>query len=172
MATIIGNFFKHTFIYKFYSVIRDTIYYFRDYRLVSDTLYSDAFKRVIKKYLNLNLKKDWIGRLYGVLNPNIDINGNIDFNNMVFEIDGEFTNNNEGVKTFVYKQMDLIGNLFKIDKLYDYISCNIDRIDKFDNFLVVFDITSRKDMVSAWKKFFIHFLIYAIIAVILLIIFL
>lgn len=172
MSKVLNKIFQKTFIYKTYNAIKNTILYIKDYNLISDTLYSDAFTHVLKKYVNLNIKKDWIGRLYGVLNPNIDIEGHLNLNNIVLEIDDEFTNNNEGVKTFVYKQMDLIGNLFKINKLYDYISCDISRIDKFDNFLVVFDITSRKDMATGWKRWFIHFGIYAVITTILLLIFL
>ena len=71
---ILSNFL----IYKILAFFESIYTYFKDYNLISDTLYSREFKLVIKKYLKCDIDKDWIGRLYGVINPNIDINGKLD----------------------------------------------------------------------------------------------
>lgn len=167
---IIRKFLGWTFLYKTAALFEAIYVYLKDYYYISDTLYSDEFKYVIKKYTYIDLEKDWIGRLYGVLNPNIDIDGKYNFNNTIIEIDGENTNSNEYVTNWLYKQMDLISQLFKIEKLYDYINVNITHVGPThaDNYLVVFDVVSRKYLAQTFKKWVLHGAIYAVAAMIVL----
>ena len=104
--------------------------------------------------------------MYGVINPYIDIDGKIDFNNTIIEIDGDNTNSNEYVKTWVYRQFNLIDNLFKINKLYDYINVDIKHVGPLnaDNYLIVIDIVSRKEMAYALKRVLKQTILYMIIA--------
>lgn len=165
------KFFSFFLIYKIFAFIESVISYIKDYRLISDTLYSREFKTVIMKYLKCELDKDWLGRLYGIINPNIDINGNLDITSMIIELDDSNTNNDEHIKNWIYKQMDLISTLFKIERLYEYIILDIKHVgpNNHDNYLLVFDIVSRKYMVSCFKKMIKHMLLYGIIAIIILI---
>ena len=48
-----------------------------------------SIKNICKKYLKCDINKDWLGRLYGIINPMIDINGKIDVSSMIIEIDIE-----------------------------------------------------------------------------------
>ena len=159
------KFLSNFLIYKIIEFFQSLITYIKDKRLISDTLYSRQFNMVIMKYLKCELDKDWLGRLYGVINPNIDINGHLDISSMVLEIDDYQTNNEEYVKNWIYRQMTLISSLFKIEKLYDYISLDIKHVgpENHDNYLLVFDITSRKYMSYCFKRMFWHSLVYAII---------
>lgn len=160
-----NKFFSNFLIYKIFEFLQSIITYIHDYRLISDTLYSRQFNMVIMKYLKCELDKDWLGRLYGIVNPIIDINGHIDISSMILEIDDYQTNNEEYVKNWIYKQMSLISSLFKIEKLYDYISLDIKHVgpENHDNYLLVFDITSRKYMSYCFKRMFWHGFIYGII---------
>ena len=158
--------------YKIIEFIRSIVTYIKDYKLISDTFYSYHFKKVIIKYLKCELDKDWLGRLYGVINPNIDINGNIDVSSMILEMDDYKTNNEEYVKNWIYKQMTLISSLFKIEKLYDYINLDIKHVgpQNHDNYLIVFDISSRQYMGYCFKRMMIQMIIYGIIIGLFLII--
>lgn len=162
-----------TLIYKILAFFESTYYYMRDRHLIKDTLYSHEFKFVIKKYIKCDLDKDWLGRLYGVINPYIDINGKLDISTMIVELDGEQTNNEEQVKAWIYKQMQLISSLFKIEKLYDYISMNIRHVGptNHDNYLIVFDITSRKYFSYCFKRMMKQIFLYLILGFILFLIF-
>ena len=160
------NIFSHTLIYKAYNCFASFIQYIKDYNIVAESLYSEAFNKVLLRYLNKPFKKDWIGRLYAVINPNIDINGKFNVNNTIIELDDERTNNQAYVENWIYKQLDLVANVFKIQNMYSYISLGIEHVGpkEHDNYLVVFDITSRIDWMKALKKFFIHLSIYILIA--------
>ena len=163
------KFFSFFLIYKIFAFIESVISYIKDYRLISDTLYSREFKTVIMKYLKCELDKDWLGRLYGIINPNIDINGNLDVSAMIIELDDSNTNNEEQIKSWIYKQMMLISELFKIEKLYDYISVDIKHVGpvNHDNYLITFDITARKYMSQSFKKMIWHILFYIFIGFII-----
>lgn len=109
---------------------------------------------VIAKYLNVQLDKDWLGRLYGVINPNMDINGNLNVSNVIIELDGDETNTDKYVKNWIYRQLNLMGQLFNMRNLYTNINLDIEPVgpDTDDNYLIVFDIVDREEMGKAFKR--------------------
>ena len=118
--SIFGTIISWTLTSKLVQFIKSVYVYAKDYGYVSDIIYSDGFKQMIKQYIHVDLDKDWLGRLYGVINPNIDIDGNFNISNVIIEIDNEFTNNNEYIKNWIYKQLNLIQELFNLHNLYNY----------------------------------------------------
>lgn len=152
--------------------IKSLYNYIKDYEYISESFYSEAFKMVIKEYLNVNIKKDWLGRLYGVINPNINENGQFDITKTIIELDGANTNNNEFLKHWVYKQLHMIGEVFKVKNMYEYISLEFKHVGPrdMDNYLLVFDIVSRQEFTKNLKGTLLHAFIYAIIGVIVLLV--
>lgn len=173
MNKLLLKIIQATLLYKIYASIKWLYIYARDYNYVAETFYSDQFSYVLKRYLNVDFKKDWIGRLYAVINPLIDIDGKMNFNNVIIELDDTNTNNNDYVKSWVMKQMSMINALFKLENsgFFDIIGVKFKHVGpkNQDNYLVIFDICSRLEFTSYIKKTIIHGLIYgAIIACLLL----
>lgn len=168
---VLSSLLHFTLIYKVYELVRSTVTYITDISYISDTLYSKEFSKVLQRYLHAEFSRDWIGRLYGVINPTIDINGKLDISGTIIEIDGNTTNNLEYLKNWIYTQMELIDNLFKIKKLYDYITVDIKHVGPInaDNYLVVFDIAARKEFAYWLKKVLIQSILYITIAIIAMI---
>lgn len=168
---LLKKLFSYTLLYKIYLNFILLKEYIDDYEYVSESLYSEAFSKILEKYLNLKVKKDWIGRIYGVINPNLDINGNLNFSNTIIEIDDNNTNSNEYVKNWIYKQMNMVKYVFKLDEsgFFDYIGCDIEHVGpkEHDNYLVVFYIVSQKALLQNLKKLLKQMSIYAIIAAII-----
>lgn len=168
---LLKKLFSYTLLYKIYLNFILLKEYVEDYDYVSESFYSEAFSRILEKYLNLKVKKDWIGRIYGVINPNLDINGNVNFANTIIEIDDNNTNSNEYVKNWIYKQMNMVKYVFKLDEsgFFDYIGCDIEHVGpkEHDNYLVVFYIVSQKAMLQNLKRLLKQFSVYAIIAAII-----
>ena len=168
---LLKKLFSYTLLYKIYLNFILLKEYVEDYDYVSESFYSEAFSRILEKYLNLKVKKDWIGRIYGVINPNLDINGNVNFANTIIEIDDNNTNSNEYVKNWIYKQMNMVKYVFKLDEsgFFDYIGCDIEHVGpkEYDNYLVVFYIVSQKAMLQNLKRLLKQFSVYAIIAAII-----
>lgn len=155
----------NTLTYKFYNTFKTFFKYLKTKHKIGKIFYSEGFSTILYKYLNIDLREDWLGRLYGVVNPSINKNGEFDVSTMIIEIDGDQTNNNDYVKTWVYKQMKLIAALFKIDNLYDYIDIEFKHVgpDNQDNYLLIFDIADRIQMAIAFKKFIKHLFIYILL---------
>ena len=65
----------------------------------------------------------------------------------------------------------LIAELFKIEKLYDYIDLEFKHVgpENADNYLLIFDIVSRKLFSKYWKKVLIHIVFYVLIVLCLFI---
>ena len=164
---------KKSLIYKVIDMFESLYYYVKHYNTIKDILYGDEFKKLLKEYINIDLRKDWIGRLYGVINPNIDKDGKLDVNNTIIEIDGYNTNSNVYVKNWLYKQMYTVGTLFKLKNLYSYITMDIEHVGPLDqdNYLVIFDIASRQIFVESFKRVIKHALFYGIIASIIMFIY-
>ena len=165
------NLFKNTLLFKFYNVFYTLVQYIKDYNYLCDFIYSNTFFNLLEKYLKINPRKDWLGRIYGIMNPNIDINGKFDVTSMIIELDGENTNNYEQVKNWIYKQLMLVSQLFKINNLWNYMSLSFRQVGPInaDNYLLVFDIASRQLFAKAFKQFMLHLFIYIIIAIIIIV---
>ena len=165
--------FYNTLIGKIIKTIKSLHNYFKDYDYIADTFYSDAFKIVLKEYLNVEIRKDWIGRLYGVINPNINEDGKFDFTKTIIEFDDDNTNNQEYVKHWTHKQLYIIGEVFKIENLYHFINLEFKHVGpkNADNYLLIFDIVSRKEFTKNLKEMLLHASIYVVIAIIVLLIF-
>ena len=164
---------KKSLIYKVIDMFESLYYYVKHYNTIKDILYGDELKKLLKEYINIDIRKDWIGRLYGVINPNIDKDGKLDVNNTIIEIDGYNTNSNIYVKNWLYKQMYTVGTLFKLKNLYSYITMDIEHVGPLDqdNYLVIFDIASRQIFVESLKRVIKHTLFYGIIASIIMFIY-
>ncbi|MCH5166903.1 MAG: hypothetical protein J1F35_03335 [Erysipelotrichales bacterium] len=165
-----------TWIYKTYNLFKTYFEYKSDKSKIRQIFYSKDFALILKKYLNIDVRKDWIGRLYGVINPVINQEGFLDISNSIIEIDGDNTNSNTYTQIWVYKQLELIKNLFNIHDLYNYIDVDIQKVGpiNLDNYLVIFDIVGRKEYSYALKRWlkisiFYIILIAAIICAIIFI---
>lgn len=162
----------HSFLNAMINTIRYRHRLRKDHKNFDNIIYGGAFTKIVKKYLNVDLSIDWIGRLYGVINPNLDINGRFDPSTMIIEVDGENTNNNEYVHSWIYKQLNLVASVFPLEDLYDAINIDIKHVgpQNQDNFLIVFDFANRIELASWRKTLFWNILLMVIVATVLLIV--
>ena len=163
----IMNILKRGIIYRTYDLVKSYMGYRKTRNAIKDVFYGEDFPMVIKRYLNVDLDKDWLGRLYGVINPNVDIHGNLNVNNVIIEIDGNNTNTDEYVKTWIYKQLSMMGQLFNMRNLYANINMEIEHVgpEDQDNYLIIFDIVDRGIMATAFKKLMKTLTTYAVVGV-------
>lgn len=144
-----------------------TCCYIKDWSSANEALHGNAFRSLLKNYLKMDSRIDWLGRVYGVVNPAINEKGEFDYNGMVFELDGINTNTETWVENWLYKQMILVNNVFDVQKtgFFDIIDAQVKHVgpENADNYLVVFDIASRKEMSRRWKRVIIQGAFYMMI---------
>lgn len=166
-AEAVASLFRRTLTYKTFNVFVCVFSYIKSRLYIKDTLYSEQFKYVLKKYLKADFKEDWIGRLYAVVNPAIDINGNIDFGSQIIEFTEDGMSTDNYVKSWVLKQMSLIKSVFNLQQsgFFDYISAEFKHVgpENGDNWLIVFDLVGRKILVSSIYKELKQILSYCVI---------
>lgn len=165
---LIRKFTNWTLISSLIRAIYWTFCYIKDWRLVEESLHGDGFRSLLKHYLKMDSRIDWLGRVYGVVNPAINEKGEFDYNGMVFELNGVNTNNQTWVENWLYKQMILVNNIFDVQKtgFFDIIDANVKHVgpENADNYLIVFDIASRKEMVRRWRRVLLQGIGYAAVA--------
>ena len=165
---LIRKFTNWTLVSSLIRAIYWTFCYIKDWRLVEESLHGDGFRSLLKHYLKMDSRIDWLGRVYGVVNPAINEKGEFDYNGMVFELNGVNTNNQTWVENWLYKQMILVNNIFDVQKtgFFDIIDANVKHVgpENADNYLIVFDIASRKEMVRKWKRVILQSIVYAVVA--------
>ena len=171
---LIRKFINWTLVSSLIRAIYWTFCYIKDWRLVEESLHGNGFRSLLKHYLKMDSRIDWLGRVYGVVNPAINEKGEFDYNGMVFELNGVNTNNKTWVEHWLYKQMILVNNIFDVQKtgFFDIIDANVKHVgpENADNYLIVFDIASRKEMVRRWKRVLHQGIGYAAVAGIILLV--
>ena len=171
---LIRKFTNWTLVSSLIRAIYWTFCYIKDWRLVEESLHGDGFRSLLKHYLKMDSRIDWLGRVYGVVNPAINEKGEFDYNGMVFELNGVNTNNQTWVENWLYKQMILVNNIFDVQKtgFFDIIDANVKHVgpENADNYLIVFDIASRKEMVRRWRRVLLQSIGYTAVAGIVLLV--
>lgn len=169
---LISTLWRNSIFYSTYKYIKVKRAFEKNIKDYGDAFYGQTFYSVVKKYLNVSLEKDWIGRLYGVVNPHIDVNGRFDPSSMIIEVDGDDTNDNEYVKMWLYRQLNLVGAVFGMSEMHDTITVDLKHVgpEEDDNFLIVFDWVLRPELRKWRRKTIINILITTIIVLVTLLI--
>lgn len=88
----------------------------------------------------VNFKRDWIGRIYAVINPVVS-----DPQSRIFEYDTNGTNINSFVNKWVLEHMIAASNFVKNNGLFDILIYEIKQLDDDYNFLFVLTPISWND---------------------------
>lgn len=132
--------------------------------------YNRILKRVYKdenildnmgNLFNSKIHMDWVGRIYTVINPNLDKD------KQIYEILDGGIDNKEFVQHWVMERFIAMDHFIKANNLFDLLVYDIKQLDDYGNFLLVLEPITLKDCISAIKKIGI-FLIILITAFILL----
>lgn len=113
-------------------MIGTIINYIKIQRILRKIYKAENIEKNLSDLFGVPCKKDWVGRLYMVINPiiqDIESGGNT----LVY-------NSNETViiEGWVMKNLELIRKFVVNNSLFDLLTYSIDKIDDDDNYLVVF----------------------------------
>lgn len=136
---IIYNFFKNLILNIKYTRLIKKVY--KDENIINGL--SELFKT--------EFKMDWVGRLYTIINPNIDENGNYSPNSQIFEYGENGLNNNKMVEQWVMERMVIVSNFIKVNNLFELLTYSIKKLDKYDNYLFIIEPITLQDCFK-WSK--------------------
>ena len=155
---IIYNFFKYLLLNRKYS------------RLIKKAFDNENLLEGLSQMFKANFKTDWIGRVYAVLNPNLDENGQYSPNTQIFEYGENGLNNEKMVEQWVMERMVVISEFIQANKLFELLTYSIKKLDKYDNYLFILEPVTLSDCMKWSKRFAILIGILIIIGIMLLIV--
>jgi len=148
---------------------RDMIDYFKIKRIVDNVikeedLLNNFSKLFTTKNYEVNFKKDWISRIYAVVNPIVQ-----DPQARIFEYDEDGTNLNSFASKWVIEHMIAADTFVKNHELFDILVYDCKQLDKDYNFLITLTPITWFDFQKSLRRvFFIEIPIIIVLAIALI----
>lgn len=114
--------------------------YIKIQRLLNKIIKTERLEKNLSNIFGVECKRDWVGRLYMVVNPiiqNIEDGGNT----LIYDKDENLV-----IEGWVMKNLELIRNFVVNNSLFDLMTYKIEKIDDDDNYLIVFKNIYFDDM--------------------------
>lgn len=153
---IIYRFFKYLFLNIKYTKILNKVYE------------TENILPNLSELFNTTFKKDWIGRLYAVINPNL-LGEDFDINTIIYEYGNNGLNNNAFVERWIMQRLNIAQSFIQVNNLFDLLTYDIKKLDEYDNFLFVIEPITLQDCLKYSKYFAILLTILILIILITLI---
>ena len=149
---IIYRFFKYLFLNIKYTKILNKVYY--DENIIGNL--SNLFKS--------QFKKDWIGRLYTVINPNL-LGDDFDINTIIYEYDENGLNNKSFVERWIMTRLNIAQSFIHVNNLFDLLTYKIEKLDEYDNYLFIVEPITLQDCLKYTKYFSILLVILLVFGI-------
>lgn len=149
---VIYNFFKSIYQHIKYTRILDKVYKNEDLLENLSKLFGQQFK------------KDWVGRVYTVVNPYLT-EGKFDGNSHIFELDDNGNNYSEYVKQYIMQKLVVADRFIYTNNLFDLLTYDIKRLDDFGNYLFIMKPITYDDAVKYSKRFAILLALLTLIGI-------
>lgn len=111
-------------------------------------------------------KKDWIGRIYTVINPIIK-DGEYQQNAQIYEYNTNGITNNAYIEHWIMDRLNIAKNFIRAQNLFDLLTYEIKPIDSYGNYLFIIKPITLDDCLEYTKKFLILYPILILIGIFL-----
>lgn len=136
-----------------FNFVRYLVLYIRYYKILK-TAYKDENLIVkLNQALNTNFSVDWIGRLYTVLNPNIQgIDMKDGSSSIIFDVtvDGDLISKSY-IEKWIIERINFLNSFIHANNLFELLVYRIEKLDEYENYLVVFEPILWQDL-KKWLK--------------------
>lgn len=146
------------------------------YRFIKYLILNIKYTKILNKiYQNENIlsnlsmlfksqfKKDWIGRLYTVINPHL-LGEDFDINTIIYEYNENGLDNRTWVERWIMTRLNIAQSFIQTNNLFDLLTYDIKKLDEYDNYLFVIEPITLRDCLKYTKYFIILLTILGIIA--------
>lgn len=123
-----------------------TIYnYFKVKDILKKIYANENVEKNLSRIFGVECKRDWVDRLYMVVNPIIQ-NIENDGNTLIYD-----KNDNVLIEAWVMKNLELIRNFVVNNSMFDLLTYSIEKIDDDENYLIVFKNIYFDDIIKICK---------------------
>jgi len=142
---------KHKRTYMFLTLFcRNLARNIKYQRVLNDAYEKDQTIAKLSYALGTQVKRDWIGRLYAVVNPAIR-DGKFD-QSQAFEYTQEGYDTTEHAKEWVMGRLFVVENFIKAENLFDVLAYDFKKLDEHGNYLIVFYPITLPDTLKSAKR--------------------
>lgn len=153
--------------YRFFAYLIKNIKYTR---LLNKIYNSENLLENLSQLFGVTFKKDWIGRVYAVINPNIQ-DGKYNPSTQIFEYRENGLDNTTYIHNWIMERMNVAEQFIQTQNLFDILTYNIKKLDQYDNYLFIIQPITLSDCLEYSKKFSIILIIILLLFIIFLILF-
>ena len=151
-----------------YNFIKYLILSIRYNRILQKVYQEEGILQGLSKMFGVELKQDWIGRVYTVINPYV-VDGKYDPTSTVYEL-GNDNPTDQVVEKFIMERLNAARGFIRANNLFDLLTYKIERLDDYDNYLFVMYPIPYIDL-AKWSKWMIGLVsVLVVIGVILLVV--
>lgn len=149
------------------------------YRLITHLRLWNILKKVYKteniipnlsSMFKSNFKMDWIGRIYTILNPNLNDMGEFDTNTQIYEYGEEGLKNDMYVEKWIMNKLNIASQFITNNNLFELLTYDLKKIDDYDNYLFIMQPLTLKSLFTSFKwmiyeliVLFLGFFVYIIL---------
>lgn len=144
----------------FYRFLKNLILYIQYTRALKQAYKQENVISNLSDTFGTTFKKDWIGRLYTVFNPNL-VNGKFDRNNPIYSYNEKGLNTDEFVRQYILTKLSVIDHFVNARNLFELVTYEIKRLDNYDNFLFIIKPIPFDDLMKYLKLLWIPILVIA-----------
>lgn len=116
-------------------------------RLLNKVYTNENLLNNLSNLFGFKFKKDWIGRLYTVINPNI-----LNKEEQIYEYNENGLDNEMFVEKFIMDKLNIADNFIKTNNLFDLLTYRIEKIDNYGNYLFILQPITLYDCLKSLKK--------------------
>lgn len=118
-------------------------------RILNKVYVDENILEGLSKTLGAELKQDWIGRVYTVINPFI-VDGKYDPSKVITEL-GKDVPTHMVVEKFIMERFSIASRFIHANNLFDLLTYKIERLDEYENYLLVLYPLPYADLII-WSK--------------------
>lgn len=133
-------------------------------RLLNKVYREEGILEGLSKLLGVNLKQDWIGRVYAVINPYIK-DGKYDREAPVYELGNDMPSDII-TENYIMSRLAIASRFIRSNNLFDLLVYDIRKLDEDDNFLFIMQPIPYANLWK-WTKWLISLIMTILMSMII-----
>lgn len=134
-----------------YNFFKNLILNIRYTRIIKRVFKEEGLLEGLSQIFKTDFKVDWIGRVYAVLNPNLDENGQYSPNTQIFEYGEDGLSNEKMIEQWVMERMVVVSEFISTNNLFELLTYSLKKLDNYDNYLFILEPITLQDCFK-WSK--------------------
>lgn len=146
-----------------WKTIRQALLHKKYSKIINKAIDDDQIVAKISTLLGVQFKRDWVGRIYAIINPNIKDGKYNPEQVYEFNFNGD-PDNTQYIEEWAFSRMQLVKNFIHTENLFELFEYDITHVGDY-NYLVVLTPLTWKPLMKRFKNMIWELLVEAAIII-------